>query len=155
MNMAHIEGVSIKPLIRHVDDRGFLMEVLRNDEELYAGFGQAYIGACFAGVVKAWHAHEKQTDHFCVIRGNAKIGMYDDRPDSPTRGETMSVVAGELNPVMVRIPPRVWHGFKPVDGQTAWVLNIPSEPYNPEHPDELRRDPFDPDIPFHWETQSG
>ena len=32
------------------------------------------------------------------------------------------------------------------------VLNIPTEPYNASQPDELRREPFDPAIPFTWKS---
>jgi dTDP-4-dehydrorhamnose 3,5-epimerase len=150
-----IEGVKIKPLQRKVDDRGYLFEVLRDDDELFIRFGQAYITACFPGVVKAWHCHQRQWDHLCVIAGNAKLGLYDDRPASPTRGQVMSLVIGELNLVLVQIPPGVWHGFTPVGGQTAVVLNLPTEHYHHEAPDELRRPPFTPDIPFEWTTKGG
>ncbi len=150
-----IEGVKIKRLRRIVDDRGYLMEILRDDDELFIRFGQVYISACFPGVVKAWHCHRKQWDNFCVISGNAKIGLYDDRPDSPTFGEVDSIVIGELNPVLVQIPPMVWHGMAALGGQTAILLNIPTEHYDYDEPDELRRPPFDPEIPFEWFTKGG
>ncbi len=150
-----IEGVRIKRLVRHVDDRGWLMEILRDDDEIFLSFGQVYMSACFPGVVKAWHCHEKQIDSFCVLVGNAKIGLYDDREGSPTRGEAQALVAGELNPIVVQIPPLVWHGFMALEGRTAVMLNVPTEHYNPDEPDELRRDPFDPEIPFDWFTQGG
>lgn len=150
-----IEGVRIKKLQRHVDDRGWLMEILRDDDEIFLAFGQVYVSTCFPGVVKAWHCHERQTDSFCVLSGNAKIGLYDDREGSPTRGEVQAVVAGELNPIVVQIPPLVWHGFTALEGRSAVVLNVPTEHYDRENPDELRRDPFDPDIPFEWHSKHG
>ena len=150
-----IEGVKIKRLRRIVDDRGYLMEILRDDDELFIRFGQVYISACFPGVVKAWHCHRKQWDNFCVISGNAKIGLYDDRPESPTYGEVEALVIGELNPVLVQIPPMVWHGMAALGGQMAILLNIPTEHYEYDEPDELRRPPFDPEIPFEWFTKGG
>jgi len=150
-----IHGVVVKQLTRHVDDRGYLMEILRDDDEHFLGFGQVYISACFPGVVKAWHCHEHQTDNFCVVSGNAKIGLYDDRPDSPTNGQQHAIVAGDLNPVLVQIPPLVWHGVAAVGGRTAITLNVPTRHYNRESPDELRRDPFDPAIRFEWKTEGG
>lgn len=150
-----IEGVKIKNLRRVVDDRGYILEILRDDDDLFIRFGQVYISACFPGIVKAWHCHEKQWDNFCVVRGNAKIGLYDDREDSPTRGQTMSLVIGELNPVLVQIPPLVWHGMMAVGGEIALLLNIPTQHYDHDNPDELRRPPFDPDIPFQWITAGG
>ncbi len=150
-----IEGVRIKKLQRHVDDRGWLMEILRDDDEIFLGFGQVYVSTCFPGIVKAWHCHERQTDSFCVLSGNAKIGLYDDREGSSTRGEVQAVVAGELSPIVVQIPPLVWHGFTALEGRSAVVLNVPTEHYDRENPDELRRDPFDPEIPFEWLSEGG
>jgi dTDP-4-dehydrorhamnose 3,5-epimerase len=148
-----IDGVIVKKLTRHVDERGYLMEILRSDEELFQQFGQAYVSACFPGIVKAWHCHRLQFDHFCCLAGNLKVGLYDDRPDSSTCGQTQALVIGPLNPVLVRIPPLVWHGFTALVGETAVVLNLPTELYNYREPDELRRDAFDPEIPFQWKTE--
>ena len=81
-----IDGVMIKKLKGIADERGRLMEILRADDEMFQAFGQVYMTTAYPGVVKGWHYHKKQTDNFCVIAGMAKIGMYDDRKDSPTRG---------------------------------------------------------------------
>ena len=129
------------------------MEILRRDEELFQQFGQAYVSACFPGIVKAWHCHRLQFDVFCCLAGNLKVGLYDDRPDSGTRGQTQALVIGALNPALVRIPPLVWHGFMALAGETAVVLNLPTELYNYREPDELRREAFDPEIPFQWQTK--
>jgi dTDP-4-dehydrorhamnose 3,5-epimerase len=137
--------------VRHVDDRGYLMEILRDDDELFVKFGQIYVSVHSPGVVTAWHAHERQYDHFCIVRGNAKIGLYDDREGSPTRGSTQAIVAGEWNPVLVQVPPLVWHGYVAL-AKEATILNMPSEHYDRANPDELRRDPFDPAIPFTWDV---
>ncbi len=148
-----IDGVVVKKLNRLVDERGYLMEILRNDEELFDKFGQAYVSACFPGIIKAWHCHEVQHDHFCCLHGNLKVGLFDEREDSPTTGQTQTIVIGVLNPCLVRIPPLVWHGFMAVGAETAVVLNLPTETYNYEQPDELRRALHDPEIPFTWKRE--
>ena len=150
-----IEGVTLKQLRRIVDDRGFILEILRDDDAMFRGFGQAYISGIFPGIVKAWHCHKLQHDSFCVVGGNAKVGLYDDREGSPTHGETMGLVIGELNPMVIQIPPLVWHGMVAVGGEPALLLNLPNLHYNREDPDELRRPPFDPEIPFEWLTKGG
>ncbi len=150
-----IDGVIIQPLTVRADDRGWLMEVLRDDDALFEVFGQAYVTTCYPGLVKGWHAHALQADNLCCVAGTMKLGLYDDREGSPTRGETLSVVLGLVHPALVHIPPGVWHGFTPVGGAAATMLNLPSRHYDREHPDELRRDPFDPAIPFEWFTKGG
>ncbi len=163
-----IEGVTTKPLRLIPDERGYLMEILRDDDELFLKFGQVYVTACYPGVVKAWHAHSRQVDHICCLQGTAKLGLFDDREDSPTRGQTQAFILGMLNPplgvardgepvepLLVQIPPLVWHGFTPADEETVIMLNVPTEHYVRDDPDELRRDPFDPAIPFEWNMRGG
>jgi dTDP-4-dehydrorhamnose 3,5-epimerase len=148
-----IDGVIIRPLVRHADERGYVMEILRDDDPDYQRFGQVYVSTCYPGVVKAWHAHTRQTDYFCVVKGNAKIGLWDRRPGSPTQGQTMSVVIGEHNPCLVVIPPGVWHGQMAVGTEMSVLVNVPTEHYDRESPDELRADPFTPEAGFQWRTE--
>jgi dTDP-4-dehydrorhamnose 3,5-epimerase len=150
-----IDGLAITPLAVRADARGYLMEILRDDDPLFERFGQCYVTVCYAGIVKAWHCHEHQSDNVCCVAGTMHLGLFDDRPDSPTRGETQTIILGLVHPVLVRIPPGVWHGFTPADGQPATMLNVPTLHYNYEAPDELRRDPFDPAIPYEWIVKGG
>ena len=150
-----IDGVKIKHLKRHVDERGYVMEILRRDDELFTEFGQAYISACFPGMVKAWHCHEIQTDHFCCIQGNAKIGLYDDRKKSKTYGVVNQLYLGEHQPGKVKIPPGIQHGWMCVGKKEAYIINIVSEMYNRQEPDEFRTDPHDNHIPYDWTRKDG
>ena len=74
-----IKGVKIKELRVIPDERGWLMEILRCDDELFKKFGQVYVTTAYPGVVKAWHLHKKQTDNFTCIHGSMKVVLYDDR----------------------------------------------------------------------------
>ena len=150
-----IDGVKVKELTRHLDERGYLMEILRDDDEMFIKFGQVYISTCNPGIIKAWHAHEKQCDSFCVIKGTAKIGLWDGRPDSPTYGQTATLILSELEPKLVQIPPLVWHGQMCLSDEPSYLLNIPTEHYVYDQPDELRKEPFDSEIPYQWEPKSG
>ena len=109
-----IDGVQIKELRVIPDERGRLMEVLRADDPFFRKFGQAYVTTVHPGVVKAWHAHTKQTDHIAAVSGTIRLGLYDGRDGSPTKGETMELFPGEHRPLLVVVPPGVWHGFKGV-----------------------------------------
>lgn len=148
-----MEGLILKPLQAHCDDRGRVMEMLRADDPFYAGFGQAYFSTIYPGVIKAWHAHQRQTDTMVVIKGMCKIGFFDDRPESTTCGQSKMVVAGEHRPLLVQIPPGIYHGFKAISHEEVLLVNLPNEPYNPASPDELRLAWNDPSIPFNWDPE--
>ena len=148
-----IQGVKTKPLRVIPDDRGRLMEILRADDELFIKFGQVYTTVVYPGVVKAWHYHKLQTDNFSVVQGMIKLALYDPREKSPTKGEVNEFYIGIHNPMLVQIPPGVYHGFTAVGQQEAIAVNIPTEPYNRKEPDEHRADAHSPDIPYDWATK--
>lgn len=150
-----IHGVSTRQLRLIPDERGFLMEMLRSDWPEFKRFGQAYITACYPGVIKAWHYHKVQQDAFVCIAGMAKVALYDPREDSPTKGLVNVFHIGELNRQLLIIPPGVYHGFTAEGQNTALIVNFPSELYNYDKPDEYRLPFNDPSIPYSWEVKNG
>ena len=107
-----IQDVVVKPLKVIADERGYLMEMLRCDDPFFQSFGQVYCSVAYPGVVKGWHYHKVQWDHFVIVSGMMKVVLYDMREGSPTKGEVNEFFMGEKNPVLVRIPPGVPHGMK-------------------------------------------
>ncbi len=150
-----IEGVETKQLKPIPDERGWLMEILRCDDPVFKAFGQVYVTAAYPGVIKAWHLHEKQTDFFTVVQGMAKIVLYDDRSGSITKGEVNEFFIGEKNPMLLKIPSNIYHGFKGIGRKTAVILNLPDRPYNRERPDEHRLPYNTEKIPYDWSLKHG
>jgi dTDP-4-dehydrorhamnose 3,5-epimerase len=150
-----IHGVVVKPLRVMSDERGRLMEILRRDDPFFRAFGQVYLTCCYPGVVKAWHLHKKQTDHFCVVRGMAKVVLYDGRNGSPTLGAINEFFLGELNPQLVVIPRLVMHGFKAIGMEEVYLLNVPTELYDYREPDEHRLPAHTKKIPYDWSRRDG
>jgi dTDP-4-dehydrorhamnose 3,5-epimerase len=150
-----IAGVKVKPLRIIPDERGWLMEVLRADEpELFTKFGQVYVSATYPGVVKAWHFHRRQIDNFACVAGMVKLVLVDTRDDSPTRGRINEFFVGAQNPVLVQVPNLVYHGWKCISAEPSLVVNVPSEPYDRESPDEFRLEPHGT-LPYDWTRKDG
>lgn len=150
-----IDGVRTKTLSVHADERGRLVEMLRSDDELFEKFGQAYLTTAYSGVVKAWHYHKKQVDHFVCVHGMMKVVLYDDREGSPTRGLLNEFFLGVHHPLLLRIPAGVYHGFKCISECEALIVNIPTEVYHYAEPDEFRIDAHDPRVPYDWARRDG
>ncbi len=148
-----IEGVRTKHLNVIPDERGRLMEILRRDDDCFVSFGQAYMTTAYPGVVKGWHYHKVQIDHFVVLQGMMKVVLYDPRKSSSTRGVVNEFFLGDHNPILVQIPAFVYHGLKCISDREAILLNLPSEPYRYETPDEYRVAAHDPSIPYDWSRQ--
>ena len=150
-----IDGVKTKKLKVIPDERGRLMEMLRSDDDLFIKFGQVYLTTAYPGVVKGWHYHRAQTDNMVVVKGMMKIVLYDARTASPTHGEVNEFFMGDYNPLLLHIPPYVYHGFKCISVEEALVINCPTDVYCYQTPDEYRVDPDDPSIPYNWFRKDG
>jgi len=145
----------VKRLRVMADERGRLMEMLRSDDPFFERFGQSYMTTAYPGAVKAWHYHREQVDHFTVLKGMAKVVLYDGRDDSPTKGEINEFFMGEHNPVLVRIPNNVFHGFKNIGADECIIVNCPNRTYNRESPDEFRLPAHTTEIPYDWARKDG
>ena len=152
---ALIDGVAVRKAKVFPDERGRLGEIMRRDDPWFEQFGQVYFTTTYPGVVKAWHYHEKQTDHFCVIKGTVKIGLCDNRKDSPTYKVVNELYLGEHTPGVVKIPPGVQHGWMCVSDCEAYIINMVSEMYNYSQPDEYRTDAHENDIAYEWKRKDG
>jgi dTDP-4-dehydrorhamnose 3,5-epimerase len=129
--------------------------MLRSDWPEFERFGQVYVTAVYPGVVKGWHYHKIQTDHFVCVSGMAKVVLYDGREGSPTRGEVNEVFMGHQRPRLLKIPPGVLHGFKGIGQEVTIIVNVPTELYNYQQPDEYRLPAHTDQVPYDWARQDG
>lgn len=148
-----IDGVIIKPMVKHVDERGWLAEVFRHDE-LEGEFHpvMSYLSLSRPGVRRGPHEHEHQADLFGFIGpSNFRITLWDNRPDSPTFRCKQSAVLGEDKPGSVLVPKGVVHAYENIGGRDGLVINCPNQlfmgPNRGEPIDEIRHED-DPNSPF-------
>lgn len=143
-----IAGVRVKPLTRIPDERGCIMHMLRSDDPEFEQFGEIYFSTVYPGVIKGWHRHREMILNYAVVTGTIKLVLYDDREESPTHGGIQEIFLGDEQYCLVKIPPRVWNGFKGVGVKVAIVANCASLPHRA---DEIERlDPFSDRIPYDW-----
>lgn len=144
-----IHDVVVTPLRQIADERGKVMHMLRSDSKDFAGFGEIYFSCVFAGAVKAWHRHKRMVCNYAVPHGRIKLVLYDDRPESATRGTIQEMFVGEGDYCLVTIPPRIWSGFKGLGSSLSIVANCASIPHDPAEGERL--DVVHHDIPYVWD----
>lgn len=151
-----IAGVTITPLTRHADARGWLCECFRRDElppDLLPAM--AYLSMTLPGVARGPHEHRDQTDFF-VFAGPSDFRLYlwDRRPSSPTFGKAVNLVVGQSRPCAVAVPPGVVHAYRNIGAEPGLVFNAPNRLYRGEGKhepvDEIRHEdrmdsPFAPE----------
>ena len=164
---ASLEGVRVHTLSRFTDDRGFFLEIFRAGANYPAGraLAEFFSGVPVAqlnysivdagGHIKGLHYHLRQDDiWFFPPPSKAKVVLYDVRKDSATRGQTQVVVAGGGQDVLVRIPPGVAHGYRPLTNPCA-LLYVVTEAFDPAHPDEYRIAWDHPAVKDLWDIPNG
>ena len=151
-----IQGVIIKAVACHRDERGWLVELFRQDELDDSYHPQmAYVSETCAGVVRGPHAHVHQTDYFAFVGpGDFELALWDAREDSPTHGHRQKLIVGESNRGLVIIPPGVVHAYKNISRYPGWVFNCPNQLYagpgRKSEVDEIRYEDRD-NHPFTWD----
>ncbi len=142
-----IKDVSVYPLKKYVDERGWLAELFRHDElaeEFYPAM--AYISVTEPGFQRGPHEHVDQADLFCFIgTGNFKLRLWDNRADSPTYRNIQTMLVGEDNPTAVIIPKGVVHAYKNASAtEKGVVINCPNRLFmgagKKEEIDEIRHE---------------
>lgn len=147
-----IDGVAIKKIIRHPDERGFLAELIRKNDAFFSeGFGQLSRSYMHQGVVKAWHVHKTQVDWWYAICGTLKVALFDLRPSSATYRQLNEFYLGEsaenTDDIILKIPPGIAHGTKVIKGP-AELIYVTSQVYKKE--EEGRISYNDSDINYDW-----
>lgn len=142
-----IYDVVVYPLKKFVDERGWLAELFRHDELAEEFYPQmAYISVTEPDFQRGPHEHREQADLFCFIgTGNFKLRLWDNRADSPTFRNVMTMFVGGDNPNAVIIPKGVVHAYKNVSKtEKGVVINCPNRLYmgegKREDIDEIRHE---------------
>jgi dTDP-4-dehydrorhamnose 3,5-epimerase len=148
-----IKDVIIKPMRKIPDERGSIMHMLRNDDLEFEQFGEIYFSTIFPGSIKAWHLHKVMSLNYAVVKGNIKLVLYDQRPDSETKGEVQEIFMGDKNYCLVRVPAGVANGFKGIGLEEAIVANCATHPHDKE--EIIRIDPFINNINYNWDIKHG
>jgi len=140
-----LKGITIKPIKRFSDERGFFTEVMRKDwKDLFAEdkIAQANLSVTYPGVIRAWHRHLRgQTDYFVALNGAIKICAYDEKTK-----ELNEIISTGQDMQIVRMPGHYWHGFKAVGNEPAMLLYFTTNLYDYANPDEERRAWNDPTL---------
>ncbi len=146
-----IHDLTVVPLRRIPDERGTILHMLRSTDAHFRGFGEIYFTTIYRDVVKGWHRHRDMTLNYACLHGRVKVAVFDDRPDSPTRGSLMEVFLGPDSHSLVVIPPGLWNGMKGMSDPDALVANCATHTHDPSRTD--RADPFGDLVPYDWSVR--
>ena len=145
-NETIIQGVLFSPVKRISHKYGDLFHIVRNFDNGFCGFGEAYISTIKYNEVKAWKRHFQMTANMVVPSGRVKIIIFDDRSGSITNGVFNEYILCVDNYYRLTIPPNLLYGFKGLDETTNMIINVANIPHDPEEQKNYEKD-F---IKYHW-----
>lgn len=120
-----IKGVEIVPLKQILDDRGKVMQMMRNDSLYFEKFGEIYFSVVHPGKFKGWHKHTNKTLNYACIFGKVELSIFDGK-------EIMKVYLSPEDYKMVIIKPNLWDGIRGLGQTDSIVANCATEPYSEE-----------------------
>ena len=143
-----IDGVIISQKKQIVDDRGKIMHMLRNDDEIFRAFGEIYFSCIYENKIKAWHLHKKMTLNYSVIYGKIRLVLFDDRDESRSKGLVQEIILSPDHHCVVTVPPLIWNGFVSLSSGTSILANCSDMPHDIN--EIIRKDFNDKSIPYKW-----
>jgi dTDP-4-dehydrorhamnose 3,5-epimerase len=150
-----IDGVRLRTVRPVPHEDGTLAEIARASwAEIDLPIVQVHLTTTYAGRVRAWGLHQRSTDRLFVVSGLVSIVVYDGRVTSPTYGFVNEYRVSERNPGLLVISPNLYHGWKNIGVEEAFIVNMPSSEYRHDEPDALDL-PYESElakeiVPFRW-----
>jgi len=127
----NIAGLQLHPLKRFEKESGAVLHMLRADASHFKVFGEIYFSYANPGYVKGWKLHTKIEQNFAVPCGDVRFVFFDDRPASPTRGATETVIIGLSNYQLLSVPNDLWYSFAANSATPAIIANCTTIPHDP------------------------
>ena len=105
---------------------GNIVKLLKNTDEDFKGFGEAYFSYINSGAVKAWKKHLSMNLFLTVPLGKIKFVFFDE-----IRNLFDEVILTSSDKKAIIVKPNVWFGFKGRSLPYSILLNIANIPHDP------------------------
>ncbi len=126
-----IEGVILTPLKQIVNPKGDLYHAMKQSDNGYKSFGEAYFSTVTKDEIKGWKKHTVMVLNLIVPIGAVEFIIYDDRIDSSTKNQFFSLILSQENYQRLTVPAGVWMAFRGIGEDLNMLLNIASIEHDP------------------------
>lgn len=123
---------------------GNVLHGMKESDNGFSGFSEAYFSEIRFGAIKAWKRHKEMTLNLIVPVGQVRFVLFDDRGDNCKKFEELIVSTDNYQ--RLTIPPMIWVGFQGLSKSGSIVLNIANIMHNPKEVDRKNVE----EINFNW-----
>ncbi len=132
-----MEGVTLHPLKHITVPKGDVFHALKCTDDGFAGFGEAYFTQIKSKQAKGWKRHNRMTLNLVVVSGKVTFIIYDDRDESPTKGQFEKItLSPDDNYQRLTVVPGLWMAFYGSAEKTSMLMDIIPEPHDPNEADK-------------------
>ena len=142
-----IEGVILTTLRIFTTESGDVLHGMKNNENSFCGFGEAYFSTIKQGQIKGWNKHIKMTLNLIVPYGRVRFVTYDSKAKNNSTSGLFEVELSHKNYQRLTIPPGLWVAFKGEGNDTSIILNIASKEHDQTEMQNLALHK----IPYKWD----
>ena len=142
----NIDGVILTSLGIIEVEGGNVLHAMKQEDNGFNGFGEAYFSTIEHKVIKGWKRHFEMTLNIVVPIGHIRFVLYDDRDNSKTKGFYQEVSLSRNNYQRLTVPPMIWFAFEGIAKESSLLLNLASIPHRKEEQENLSLD----EIGYKW-----
>ena len=144
MGPINLIDILVTPLSRIKTEGGDVLHAIKNTDNGFTRFGEAYFSEIDFGEIKAWKRHVTMTLNLVVPSGRVKFVFLamEHRKISAYRIEEI----GDERYARITVPPGIWFGFQGLTKPTSLVLNVASEAHDPNEVERISKEAVD----FSW-----
>jgi dTDP-4-dehydrorhamnose 3,5-epimerase len=140
-----IDGVIFTPLPIINTVGGDVLHGMKESDEGFHRFGEAYFSTIKSGAIKGWKLHQEMVLNLVVPEGSVGFVIFDDRDSSKTAGEFSEILLSRKIYGRLTVPPKLWVGFKGVSEKDSLLLNIANIPHDKNEVEHRALDEIDYD----------
>ena len=141
-----IDGIIISDLKQIYHPDGSIKHGIKNSDDGFNEFGEAYFSFVNKNSIKAWKMHNKMTMNLLVPYGEIFFCFYDERLKSPSYKNLFQIIISKSNYKRITVPPKIWFGFKGISTEPNIICNISNIQHDPN---EVSRKEIN-EINFNW-----
>lgn len=125
-----MDGVTLTPLKQIHHPKGDIYHAMKKSDDGFTAFGEAYFSTVRKGDIKGWKKHSQMVLNLVVPVGTIEFVLFDDREDSPSKGEFFTTVSGQDTYQRLSVPANIWMAFRGIE-ENNLLLNIASMEHDP------------------------
>jgi dTDP-4-dehydrorhamnose 3,5-epimerase len=123
-----LADILVTPLRRIEVEGGDVLHAMKQTDQGYSGFGEAYFSWVSADVVKAWKRHTEMTMNVVVPVGQVRFVFLCANADGIEEFRVEEIGVDRF--VRVTVPPGIWFGFQGLHTPQSLLLNIANIPHD-------------------------